>query len=70
MKRYYIILIVSLFLIGLTVYQFWSIQQPRIGPVGDGSISRFVYIPIILGFIVGVSWFVKSIYLIIKSRKK
>ncbi len=54
MKRIYFIFIVSILMIVGSIYRLWAIEQSRVGPIGDGSVSIWFYISIYSSLIAGV----------------
>ncbi|MBP1938661.1 uncharacterized membrane protein YozB (DUF420 family) [Paenibacillus sediminis] len=70
MMRNYITLIISIFLIFLVFFELRTLQQPKTGPVGDGTISPLLYISIISSLLLGIIWFPLSIYRIYKGKKQ
>ncbi|MEC0370623.1 hypothetical protein [Paenibacillus chibensis] len=58
-------IIISLFIIGLASYRLWSLDQPKVGPVGDGEVPAFAYTSMYFGIFAGICFFVIGVLRII-----
>lgn len=72
MKRIYVIFFCACFLIVGSLYRLWEIQQPRTGPIGDGTIPTWVYVSIYSALASGISGLLLGIvrYREYKKRNK
>jgi len=69
MKRGIISVFISLVIIALASYRLWSLDQPKVGPVGDGEIPRLAYTSMYIGLAAGIFCLVLAIIRIIIEYK-
>lgn len=71
MKRGIMSIIISLFIITLASYRLWSLDQPKVGPVGDGEVPAFAYTSMYIGIFAGICCFaIGVIRIIFEFRNK
>ncbi|MCJ8010801.1 hypothetical protein MUG84_03460 [Paenibacillus sp. KQZ6P-2] len=60
----------ALIILAVSFYQLWSIDQPKVGPVGDGIIPDYAYTSIYIGIYVGAGSFILGVlHIILESMK-
>ena len=64
------LIVLSIFMIALAGYRLWSLYQPRVGPVGDGSHAPHVYISIYCGLLAGVCFLIVGIIRLVKRSPR
>ncbi|MDR9856464.1 hypothetical protein RJP21_22940 [Paenibacillus sp. VCA1] len=69
MKRGIISVFISLVMIALATYRLWSLDQPKVGPVGDGEIPQFAYTSMYVALAAGIVCLVLGVVRIIIEYK-
>ena len=70
--RKYIILIVSIFLILLSIFSIYKANSPQVqvGPIGNGEMSALNWALILFPLILGLLFLVQAIYLFSNKNKQ
>jgi hypothetical protein len=70
MKRNVWLIVLAIVMIMMGTYRLWWLDQPRVGPIGEGHYHPAVYISIYSGMIAGVCFLVLGIIRLIKHKRK
>ena len=53
-----------------SIYRLWAIEQPRVGPIGDGSVSNLFFISTYSFLIAGILGILNGVVRLVHHRKK
>ncbi|MWV43338.1 hypothetical protein GRF59_06800 [Paenibacillus sp. HJL G12] len=70
MKKGIWVIICSLIITAFSSYRLWAIDQPKVGPVGDGIIPDYAYTEIYIGIYIGIGTLLLGILQIILEKVK